>query len=276
MHRLALVALLLSCAHCGHPGGSDGDLRKSNTRLDLAKEYLNKGELEAAEAEANKAIAYAGGNEEAFNVRGLVHYIRALNDRRLIEVDGCLAGVQAEVFDKDEDEELGKADTDFTKAATLSPDFGEAWANRGAVANLLGNHDDAIGYLTKALESPMRLTDPGLTRASLGWAYFLKDDHVRAAKELLTVKQLVHEECVRSVTTYRLGRVYFAQGEWENAAQEFQTVDPKCGLQEASFYLMKTRLEQGLADDARAARDACLTLSPKSCIAAQCRAAGAQ
>jgi Tfp pilus assembly protein PilF len=276
MHRLALVALVMSCTHCGHPGGSEGDAKKSNTRLDLAKEYINKGELEAAEAEANKAIAYSSTNEEAYNIRGLVHYIRALNDRRLIEIDGCLTGVQAEVFDKDEDEELGKADVDFAKAAKLAPDYGEAMSNRGAVANLLGNHDDAVVYLSKALENPMRLGDPGLTRASLGWAHFLKDDYIRAAKELLTVKQLVHEECVRSVTTYRLGRVYFAQGEWENAAQEFQTVDPKCGLQEASFYLMKTRLEQGLADDARAARDACLKLSPKSCISSQCRAAGVQ
>ena len=160
------------------------------------------------------------------------------------------------------------------KAAKLAPDYGEAWANRGAVANLLGNHDEAIEYLTIALENPFLLVDPGLTRASLGWAHFLKKDNIRAAKELLTVKQIAHQECVSSVTTYRLGRVYFDQGEWENAAQEFQTVDPSCGLQEASFYLMKTRLEQGLADDARAARDACLKLSPKSCISAQCRAAG--
>jgi hypothetical protein len=35
---------------------------------------------------------------------------------------------------------------------------------------------------------------------------------------------------------------------------------------------MKTRIEQGLTDEARAARDACLAMSPKSCVAAQCRA----
>ena len=78
------------------------------------------------------------------------------------------------------------------------------------------------------------------------------------------------------VATYRLARVYFAREEWEKAAELFQTAsdDPSCGSQEASLYLMKTRMQQGLADDARRARDACLKLSPQSCIASQCRADG--
>ena len=38
--------------------------------------------------------------------------------------------------------------------------------------------------------------------------------------------------------------------------------------------VMKTRMQQGLVDDARRARDACLKLSPKSCVASQCRADG--
>jgi Tfp pilus assembly protein PilF len=262
---LALVALAVSCGGFGAP---QGDLKKSEGRLDLAKEYLNKRELEAAEAEANKSIAYHRTNEEAFNVRGLVHYLRALNDRRLMEVDDCLAGLQAEVFDKDEAEQFGKAQQDFKTATRLAPDYGEAWANLGAVATLTGASDDAIEYLTRALENPIRLVNPGLSRASLGWAYFHKEDYIRAAKELLQVKQFMPNQCV---PTYRLGRVYFARGEWENAAQEFIAVDPSCGIQEASLYLMKTRLEQGLADEARSAREACLKLSPKSCVARQCR-----
>jgi tetratricopeptide (TPR) repeat protein len=265
--RTCLFAVVMT--GCGAIAGPQGDAKKSDSRLELAKEYLGKQELEAAEAEANKAIGYMSTNEEAYNVRGLVHYLRALNNRRLIEVDDCLTGVQAEVFDQDEDAQLTMAAADFTKAATLAPDYSEAWANRGAVANLMGSYDEAIAHLQKALENPFRLVNPGLSRASLGWAYFQKEDYIRAAKELLQVKQFAPSECV---PTYRLGRVYFAKGEWENAAQEFLAVDPSCGLQEASLYLMKTRLEQGLIDEANAARDACLRISPKSCIAQQCRA----
>ena len=254
---------------CGAIAGPQGDPKKSDSRLELAKEYLGKLELEAAEAEANKAIGYLATNEEAYNIRGLVHYIRALNNRRLIEIDDCLAGVEAEVFDQDEDDQLQRAAADFTKASKLAPDYSEAWSNRGSVATLLGSYDEAIADLTTALQNPFRLVDPGLSRASLGWAYFQKQDYLHAAKELLQVKQLNPSQCV---PTYRLGRVYFAKGEWENAAQEFLAVDPSCGLQEASLYLMKTRLEQGLSDEANAARDACLRISPKSCIAQECRA----
>jgi hypothetical protein len=56
----------------------------------------------------------------------------------------------------------------------------------------------------------------------------------------------------------------------------FQTVseDPSCGSQEASYYLMKTQMQQGLAENAKAAQAACLKSSQKSCIATKCRAEG--
>src|SRR5678816_1268532 len=95
--RTCWIAVLMM--GCGAIAGPQGDAKKSDSRLELAKEYLTKFELEAAEAEANKAIGYLATNEAAYNVRGLVHYIRALNNRRLIEVDDCLTGLQAEVID---------------------------------------------------------------------------------------------------------------------------------------------------------------------------------
>jgi len=80
------------------------------------------------------------------------------------------------------------------------------------------------------------------------------------------------------VANYRLARVYYAREEWDKAAELFQAVseDTTCGSQEASLYLMKTEMQRGLMDQARVARDACLKLSPKSCIAAECRAYGAK
>jgi Tfp pilus assembly protein PilF len=255
-----------------YPG--EGDAKKSNTRLDLAKDFLGKQELEAAEAEANKAIAFQSTNEEAFNIRGLIWFLRALNNHRLLEIDGCLTGVDAEAISRERDEQLAHADSDFGKAADLAPDYGEAWSNRGQVANLLGAHADAAGYLERALQNPARLAEPGLTRAHLGWAHFHREDHVRATKELRQAVQFKPGMCI---PTYRLGRVYFAREEWEKAADQFQAVtdQPECSSQEASFYLMKTRMHQGLIADAQVARDACLKLSPQSCIAAQCRAEGA-
>ena len=263
-----LVLLSVGCGqHLEHSA------EKSQKRLDIAKDFLRKNELEAAEAECNKAIAYNTNNDEAYVVRGLVSMIRAYEARRSMEIDSCLTGLDAEATDRDLQAFLSRADVDFEQAAALTPDYGEAWANRGVVHNLMTDFDSAAGYLAKALENPMRLTNPSLTRAHLGWSLFNQAKLVDAAKELRTAIQFQPKMCV---ATYRLGRVYFAREEWDKAAELFQTAsdDPSCGSQEASYYLMKTRMQQGLASEAKSARQACLKISPGSCVATKCRADG--
>ena len=269
-----LVGLLaiLTMANCG-TRVVERDVAKSATRLDLAKDFLRKHELEAAEAESNRALALNPANDEAYVVRGLVHMVRAIDTQRTLEIDSCLTGVDAEATQRDLDGSLKKADEDFERATQVTPDYGEGWANRGVVRNLMEDYPAAASYFSKALENPSRLDSPGLARAHLGWSYYHQKKFVEAAKELRQAVQFQPNMCV---ATYRLARVYFAREEWEKAAELFQTAsdDPACGSQEASLYLMKTRMQQGLVDDARHARDACLKISPKSCIASKCRADG--
>ena len=266
---LFVIFAVLQAAACGIH--DDQDPAKSAKRLDLAKDFLGKHQLDAAETECNKAIALNKANDEAYVVRGLVSMIRAVDTQRTMDIDNCLTGVDREATAKDLEVFLDKADQDFEHATKISPDYGEAWSNRGVVHTLLEEYAVSIDYLNKALQYPARLTDPGLTRADLGWALFHQKQYPDAAKELRQAQQFAPKMCV---ATYRLARVYFAREEWEKAAELFQTVsdDPSCGSQEASYYLMKTRMQQGLAAKANEARDACLKLSPHSCIAAQCRA----
>ena len=264
-------------------GGAHSDPVRSATRLDLAKDFLRKGNLEAAEQEANRALAYQRGNEEAENVLGLVYLVRGMEDFRLLEVDGCLTGVDAESMHQDLDQALTTADQHFARAVAFASDFGEAWANRGVVAIHLGNYEAASQYLSTALGFPQRLIDIGIARAHLGWAYFYLGNYLKAAKELLQAYQFRPGSCV---ATYRLGRVYFARKEWEKAADKFQEVSdqPSCPLQEARLFLMKSiyeRERQGSLpgsdqgdDTMELARAACLALSPESCIAAECRSLG--
>lgn len=246
---------------------------KSATRLDLAKDFLRKHELEAAEAESNRALALHPANEEAYLVRGLVHVVRAIDTLRTLEIDACLTGLDAEATLQDLEASLARASSDFAEATKITPEYGEAWSNRGVVHSLLEEYAAAEQHFRRALENPMRLDSPGLTRAHLGWALFHQQRNVEAAKELRQAVQFQPNMCV---ATYRLARVYFAREEWEKAAELFQTAsdDPSCGSQEAALYLMKTRMHQGLTEDARRARDACLKLSPRSCIASKCRADG--
>ena len=273
MQRNALkVLLIVAASGCFH-GKSEQDVAKSSNRLDLAKDFLRKHELEAAQTESDRALALNPQNDEAYVIRGLVSMVRAIDTQRTLEIEACLTGLDAEATQQDLDVFLKKAEVDFAAAAKLSPDYGEAWSNRGVVANLLENYEGAEQYLSKALENPMRLFSPGLTRAHLGWSMFHQRKYVEAAKELRQAVQFQPNMCV---ATYRLARVYFAREEWEKAAELFQTVsdDPSCGSQEASLFLMKTRMQQGLVDEARRGRDACLKLSRHSCIANQCRADG--
>lgn len=272
----ALVAAVVATAFgLGCPGTRNtGDAAKSEVRLQLAKDYLSKNQLEAAQAEADKAIAFQPTNEEAYNVRGLVHLLRALSAQRILTLDSCLTGLDAEAMQGEQDLQLGAARGDFEKATRLAPDFGEAWSNLGTVHNLLGDADRAVPALEEALANAARLINPGLTRAHLGWAQFHARNYVGALKELRQALQFQPGMCV---ATYRLGRVYFAREEWEKAAEQFQEVSDQssCGLQEAALYLMKARMQQGLAEDARKAREACLRVSPASCAAIECRTLGA-
>jgi len=264
--------LLFLLAACG-TFHDEHSAEKSSKRLDIAKDFLKKHQLEAAEHECGVAIGLNPQNDEAYVTRGLVSLVRARDTEVTLEIDNCLTGVDAEATRKDMDASLMKADADFEQAAKISPEYGEAWADRGLVHTLLDENTKAEEYLTKALGLPQRLIDPTLTRANLGWALFHENKLVDAAGELRKALQFSPKMCVAN---YRLARVYYAREEWDKAAELFQAVsdDTTCGSQEASYYLMKTRMQQGLRDDAKTARDACLKLSPKSCVAAQCRAEG--
>ena len=271
VNTLVLLVFLAGIESSCTPVHTEHDAAKSATRLDIAKDFLRKHQLEAAESECNRALALNPHNDEAYLVRGLISMLKTIDTQRSMEVESCLTGVDRDATMRDLDAFLAKADLDFEHASKVTPDYGEAWADRGIVHNLQEDYGGAATYLSKALEYPMRLDNPALTRAHLGWALFHQKKYVDAAKELRQAKQFQPNMCV---ATYRLARVYFAREEWEKAAELFQTAsdDPSCGSQEASYYLMKTRMQQGLVAEAKAARDACLKISPQSCIASQCRA----
>ena len=72
---------------------------------------------------------------------------------------------------------------------------------------------------------------------------------------------------------FRLGRVYFAREEWENARQQFErVVRESCPIQDAYLFLMKTNIELGQGAELSQLQDQCVTMAPRSCVASQCRA----
>src|SRR5258706_9845474 len=110
------LGLLVICVMAGCPQRDDRDLAKSATRLDLAKDFLRKHQLEAADTECDRALAFSPANDEAYNARGLVAMLRALDTQRTLEGEACLTGVDAEVTQRDLDGFLRKADAAFSAA----------------------------------------------------------------------------------------------------------------------------------------------------------------
>jgi type IV pilus assembly protein PilF len=261
---------VLALAAAGCPGTRTRDPKKSNTRLDLAKDFLRKGQLEAAEQEGQKALGFDARNVEAHNVLGLVDFVRALNNFKDREVDQCLTGVDRDAAMPDFDQFLKNADQHFGRAVEINPEFGEGWADRGAVALQLEDYDRALQHLEKALGFPSQLENVALTRSNLGWAHFQKKNDVEAAKHLRQSLQFQPGMCV---STYRLGRVYFARKEWQKALERFQAVtgDAGCPIQEAHLYLIMT-YQAMRTPISKSAADRCVALAPDSCTAARCRA----
>jgi Tfp pilus assembly protein PilF len=268
--RLALLFVAVVGVTAGCPGSRARDPKKSNTRLDLAKDFLRKGQLEAAEQEGRKALGFDDQSVDAHNILGLVDYVRALNNFKDREIDQCLTGVDREAALPNFDRYLKDSDAHFSKAVSIASDFGEGWANRGAVALQLEENDRALEYLERGLGFPARLENVALTRSTLGWAYFQKKDYVNAAMHLRQSLQFQPGMCV---STYRLGRVYFARKEWQKALEKFQAVtgDADCPIQEAHLYLIMT-YQAMRTPVSKAAADRCIALAPDSCLAARCRA----
>lgn len=270
-----LLVLLILCAALPGGGGCGGgqsapDQDRSQTRLDLAKDFLRKGQLQAAETEAQKAVALNERNEEAHYVLGLIDVMHANAAHRLTEIDECLSGIDAEVQETEAQTRLREAEVHLARACSLASDFGEAWANRGIVATLLHNYGAAIEHFQRALTHPARVNNVAFVHAALGWAHFLQGDMVAATRDLLQASQLQPGMCL---STYRLGRVYFARKEWEKALDKFREVadKPQCPIQDAHLYLMKTHVELGSTEGLADLGQACVALAPRSCIAAQCR-----
>lgn len=267
--RRVAWCVVIFMASAGATCSGARDPKKSHNRVELAKDFLTKGQLEAAEQEGQKAVGYDSANAEAHNLLGLVDFMRAAQSYQDREVDQCLTGVDREATLSDFDKHLKSAEQHFKTAVEINDDFGEAWSNRGSTAMQLEQYETATRYFEKALSHPARLINAAITRSHLGWAYFQRGDLVAAAKHLRQSLQFQPGMCV---STYRLGRVYFARKEWQKALEKFQavTADTSCPIQESHLYLIMTYLATGAPVSAQTVQR-CTALAPKSCAAARCR-----
>lgn len=275
--RLVLVLALCASTACV----TAADRNKSNTRVDLAKDLIGKGQDAAAEEELRKALALDPNNEEAHFVYGILYVVRAARATDLVERENCLKGAEAEALHKEADDAMRKADEAFVRAVTLAEDYGEAWMSRCVVALHFDDYDKAIEFCTKALANSGRLTSAPLARTNLGWALHHRKDDIKATTELLQAVQATPNLCL---ARYRLAQVYFDRSEFEEADAQIAMFAPQgneaaiCSPPVVEALYLGGEVRVRAQDPAGAVSwfQRCIEASPRSCVARRCQKALAE
>ena len=259
---------VLSIPGCATRTKRDPD--QSQLRYQLALGYFHNQRVEPAVEELQKAIEADPQNAEAYNLLGLIALKQAYDYEAQAETFSCLKGADADVVRSEENRKLHEAETNFRKAIELRPSYPEAWNSLAVVALLLQSWDQAIEAAGNALKEPT-YNLPVFARANLGWAYFHKKDLQNAWKELYESVASAPGFCVGR---FRLAKVYLERGEIEQAMDAIEPIlsDAKrCPIQEA---LLLGGLLYERRKNSEKARDlfrACTDMSPRSCVADECR-----
>jgi Tfp pilus assembly protein PilF len=259
---------VLTAPGCATRAKRDPD--QSQVRYQLAVGYFQNHREEAAIEELQKAIEADAQNAEAYNMLGLISLKQAYEYGAQAETLSCLKGDDEQSVRSEENAKLREADERFRKAVELRPNFAEAWNSLSAVALLLRAWDQAIIAAENALKDPT-YNAPIFARANLGWALFHKKDLQNAWKEL-------YESVARSPTfcvgRYRLAKVYLERGEVDQA---IDVIDPlvadgkRCPIQEAFLLAGLLQERHKNSEKARGLFNACAEMSPRSCVADECR-----
>lgn len=130
--RLSSLLLVLALSGCAGALGQRAEAPEhespADLYVDLATEYLQRGQLETALERAQQAVATDRGNARA-------HYILAIVHQRLGQGD-------------DAQREFAQA----VKRAPQNPDYRNAW---GAVLCAQGRHEAGLAEITAALAEPL-------------------------------------------------------------------------------------------------------------------------
>ncbi len=258
----------LSAPACATRTKRDPD--QSHLRYQLAVESFRNNREEAAVAELQKAIEADPQNAEAYNLLGMVSLNQASKYEAQAEKSSCLKGSDERMVRAEENRKLREAEAHLRKAVALRPAFAEAWNSLSTVALLLQAWDEAITDAENALKDGT-YNAPEFARANLGWAYFHKKDLQNAWKEL---HEAVFSAPAFCVGRYRLAKVYLERGEIDQALDAVEpliTDRKRCPIQEAFLLSGLLHERRGDAGKARELFGTCADMSPRSCVAEECR-----
>jgi len=150
---LTILVGLLSILSCAGTSEKKNELaREGEIHLQIGTNYLNKGNLEMAHFELNKAARMIPENPEVHFALGTVHVLR---------------------------EDLELAIKEFKRTIELDPHYADAYNNLAFSHLKSGRYDEAIQASEKALQEVTYET-PERALTIIGWAHYQKGDPARA------------------------------------------------------------------------------------------------
>ncbi len=147
-----LVALLMILSCAGTSEKKNEIAREGEIHLQIGTNYLNKGNLEMAHFELNKAARMIPENPEVHFALGTVHVLR---------------------------EDLELAIKEFKRTIELDPHYADAYNNLAFSYLKSGRFDEAIQASENALQEVTYET-PERALTIIGWANYQKGDPARA------------------------------------------------------------------------------------------------
>ncbi len=270
-YPLAVAAFfLMSFAACATVP-SESDVEAAEKRYLLGADYFGKGMVPAAQEELRRALALNPQSVDALYLSGLIYIRQAVETQDLTVRAQCLPREEAKLEMEDVDSKMRKAGEIFRKVCALRANHSEAWNALAAVEIHFHHWDEVIADSTKALENPTYQT-PWFALTNQGMAYREKRDYLRSGKVL---RDALSQNAKFCVARWRLGQVYYDEGEYERSSQELQVLrdDKNCPIQEAFLLAGLVSLRRQDRKQAEEAFHQCQRLAPKSCIAKECRIA---
>lgn len=237
----------------------------------LGVDYFQKQMVPAANSELAEALRLDPANYEAHYMAGLIAMQQAVESVEMTSRVRCLPPAEAKLDMDDANQKMRQAEAAFHKAVELHPDYSEAWNALSAVAMHFQRWDQVIETAGKALENGGYRT-PWLALGNQGIGYLNKKDYPRAARAF---HQALMQDSKFCVAHWRLGEVYQAQGDDDQAIRELQMVvsDKQCPIQEAYLLIGKLLQKKNETEQAAEMFRQCVRLAPESCLAKECRLA---
>lgn len=250
----------------------EGEDTTADKHYKVALGSFHNGMFDDARIQLRRALAADEQHGPSRYLEGLLFLREGKTMLDTVEGEMCLQDASSEL-QRDRIDDLHRQARGAFVAAVDA--FDDRAAGRGRALNSMAvvslyfhEYDRAVDEAEKALTADF-YSERFSALANLGWAYYQRGDRVEAMTELRQSVMLNPDFCV---ARYRLAQVYLDFDMTEQALEEVRRVtqNDSCPIQDARRVEGVAKLRLGDPMAAASSFEACIAMSPRSCLAQEC------